>query len=404
VLVVDDSRFVRATIVRALRGDFELQQAECGERAWELLLLDPSIGVVLSDLTMPGMDGFELLRRVRESVLPRIRSLPFAVLSGADEPAQRKRAADLGADRFVVKGDGFDELNEWIGSRLREGTGRTLHASDVAQADVQTHTQADSRSDAQADAVPAVVLEAAASAPSAPSAAAPDARPDAESEAQAAAVIAEVRAALAAEAPTTVDSSSAATNRGATTDEATVDQLATATSSTTEDAAVDARLAGASGDRAAVQDPLQRWFLHQLIGLTPGSGEPVLIRLHAPNLDDLPSRLRRGVRAADALHQDGPDTAWLFVTAAAPIALKLAFRFGLLAAGRSAAEPGSMQTALVSMLPVDVADPTVALAGLRAMPMRVPPAGRVAVECGAGAWGAPWRFDVPWAAARLLIG
>ncbi len=118
VLLVDDSRFVRASAVRSLGEGFQIIQADSGERAWELLLLEHSVGAVLSDLAMPGVDGFELLQRIRGSILDRVNALPFVVLSGADDPAHRDRAKSLGADLFVVKGEGLDELKDWLRARL----------------------------------------------------------------------------------------------------------------------------------------------------------------------------------------------------------------------------------------------------------------------------------------------
>lgn len=120
VLLVDDSRFTRASVVRSLGEGLQMIQADSGERAWELLLLEQSIGAVLSDLSMPGVDGFELLQRVRGSILARVNELPFVVLSGADDPAHRDRAMSLGADRFVVKGDDLDELKAWLLGRLAQ--------------------------------------------------------------------------------------------------------------------------------------------------------------------------------------------------------------------------------------------------------------------------------------------
>jgi len=112
VLVVGDCRFVRA----ALAGRFVLRLAESSERAWRLLVEDASIAAVLSDLSMPGIDGFGLLQRVREATDERVRRLPFAVLSGADDSEHRERVRDGGADRFVIKGGGVDELAGWVDS------------------------------------------------------------------------------------------------------------------------------------------------------------------------------------------------------------------------------------------------------------------------------------------------
>jgi len=118
ILLVDDSRFVRASVLRSLGDGFRIIQADSGERAWEVLLLEPSIGAVLSDLSMPGVDGFELLRRVRASMIARVQGLPFVVLSGAVDQAHRDRAMSLGADHFIVKGDGIDALKVWLRGRL----------------------------------------------------------------------------------------------------------------------------------------------------------------------------------------------------------------------------------------------------------------------------------------------
>jgi CheY-like chemotaxis protein len=105
-------------VLRSLGEGFRIIQADSGERAWEIVLLEPSIGAVLSDLSMPGVDGFELLGRVRGSMLSRVQGLPFVVLSGAVDQVHRDRAMSLGADRFVVKGDDFDELRVWLRGRL----------------------------------------------------------------------------------------------------------------------------------------------------------------------------------------------------------------------------------------------------------------------------------------------
>jgi CheY-like chemotaxis protein len=105
-------------VLRSLGEGFRVIQADSGQRAWEILLLEPSIGAVLSDLSMPGVDGFELLRRVRGSMLARVQGIPFVVLSGAVDPVHRDRAISLGADRFIVKGDGFDALKAWLLRRL----------------------------------------------------------------------------------------------------------------------------------------------------------------------------------------------------------------------------------------------------------------------------------------------
>src|SRR3954470_9194382 len=92
VLIADDSRIVRAMLIKHIEGMFEFREALDGEQAWETLLIDPSIRVVITDLTMPKLDGYGLLTRIRNSEISRIRNLPVVVVSGSDESEERDRA------------------------------------------------------------------------------------------------------------------------------------------------------------------------------------------------------------------------------------------------------------------------------------------------------------------------
>ena len=85
VLIADDSRIVRAMLIKHIEGMFEFREALDGEQAWETLLLDQSIRVVITDLTMPKLDGYGLLQRIRTSKIARIRNIPVVVVSGSDE-------------------------------------------------------------------------------------------------------------------------------------------------------------------------------------------------------------------------------------------------------------------------------------------------------------------------------
>ena len=67
VLIADDSRIVRASITQHIRDKFDVREVTDGDAAWQAILLDASIRVLISDLTMPKVDGFELLSRIRGS-------------------------------------------------------------------------------------------------------------------------------------------------------------------------------------------------------------------------------------------------------------------------------------------------------------------------------------------------
>ncbi|MBL8385096.1 MAG: response regulator [Burkholderiales bacterium] len=110
ILIVDDSRIVRASIARQIRARFAITEAVDGEEGWARLREDASIRAVISDLAMPKLDGFALLTRIRTADDARLRAMPVVIISGDDEGAQMKRAARLGATDFITKGIAAVEL------------------------------------------------------------------------------------------------------------------------------------------------------------------------------------------------------------------------------------------------------------------------------------------------------
>ncbi|MEM7292489.1 MAG: response regulator [Pseudomonadota bacterium] len=104
ILLADDSRIIRVAVQRILTEEFELQEAENGEEAWNILSEDDSIDVLLTDLDMPKLDGYGLIERLRASENPmRLRNLPVMVLSGTDDMDEKERALNCGATDYVTK-------------------------------------------------------------------------------------------------------------------------------------------------------------------------------------------------------------------------------------------------------------------------------------------------------------
>jgi two-component system cell cycle response regulator len=135
ILIADDSRIVRAALSQHIRDRFDIREVIDGESAWQAILLDATIRVVLTDLTMPKVDGFELLNRVRSSKVQRIRELPVIVLSGEDDLAERERAASLGATDFVQKTTGAGELISRLEVLVKLSTTREALAESQASLD-----------------------------------------------------------------------------------------------------------------------------------------------------------------------------------------------------------------------------------------------------------------------------
>lgn len=110
IMIVDDSRIVRAAIIKRIRDRFEVREEGDGEDGWEALLIDPSIRLVITDHSMPRLDGYGLIKRIRSSKVARIREMPVIMISGDEEDAARERARNLGASDFITKGTGTAEL------------------------------------------------------------------------------------------------------------------------------------------------------------------------------------------------------------------------------------------------------------------------------------------------------
>lgn len=104
MLIADDSRIVRATLMKHVQGLFEFREALDGEQAWETLLIDPNIRLLITDLSMPKLDGYGLLLRIRSSKISRIRDMPVVVVSGNNEQTERDRVIAAGATDLIPKG------------------------------------------------------------------------------------------------------------------------------------------------------------------------------------------------------------------------------------------------------------------------------------------------------------
>lgn len=110
ILIIDDSRMVRLSILRQVRDRFEVREEADGEAGWQTLMVDPTIQAVITDIGMPRLDGYGLLQRIRSSRISRISTLPVVVISGDDEPDVRVKAKSAGATDFIAKGIGNIEL------------------------------------------------------------------------------------------------------------------------------------------------------------------------------------------------------------------------------------------------------------------------------------------------------
>ena len=104
ILVVDDSKLMRKAAHKMLGDEFEVITAEDGQDAWGQVGQDAGIQVVFTDLNMPNLDGYGLLRAIRDAQDPGIQGLPVIVVTGAEnDESARMKALELGATDFITK-------------------------------------------------------------------------------------------------------------------------------------------------------------------------------------------------------------------------------------------------------------------------------------------------------------
>jgi two-component system KDP operon response regulator KdpE len=114
ILVVDDEPPIRKLLRMGLTSQgYEVLDAPNGKAALDLLARKPDL--VILDLGLPDIDGLELLRRMRH----RQEGLPIVVLSSRGDEAGKVAALDLGADDYVTKPFGMDELFARMRAALR---------------------------------------------------------------------------------------------------------------------------------------------------------------------------------------------------------------------------------------------------------------------------------------------
>jgi DNA-binding response OmpR family regulator len=118
VLVVDDERPTRRLLRLYLeREDYTVLEADNGLDGLSLLR-QGAIDVALVDVMLPGLDGFELVRRIRSES-----DVPIILLTARGEETKRVTGLEIGADDYVVKPFSMPEVIARVGAQLRRANG-----------------------------------------------------------------------------------------------------------------------------------------------------------------------------------------------------------------------------------------------------------------------------------------
>jgi len=140
VLVVDDAPVIRHAIKKMLTSDFDVLLAEDGETAWKKLVQDEQIKLLITDIEMPGLDGYAFICRIRASDDVRIRDLPIITITGAEDEETKARAYACGATDFITKPLDAIQLQARVQAHVKFDQALPITADAPVSVDGQTDT------------------------------------------------------------------------------------------------------------------------------------------------------------------------------------------------------------------------------------------------------------------------
>jgi CheY-like chemotaxis protein len=102
ILIVEDDSFLRELIVKKLLNEgFEVVAAVDGEDGVAKATSEPNIDIMLLDLILPGIDGFEVLTKIKQN--PQTNYIPVVILSNLGQKEDIEKGLKLGAKDFLIK-------------------------------------------------------------------------------------------------------------------------------------------------------------------------------------------------------------------------------------------------------------------------------------------------------------
>ena len=117
ILIAEDDPLLADGLIRALRDSGYATDSVRDGRAADTALLTQQFDLLILDIGLPGLDGFEVLRRARERKL----DVPVLILTALDAVENRVRGLDLGADDYMLKPFALGEFEARVRALLRRG-------------------------------------------------------------------------------------------------------------------------------------------------------------------------------------------------------------------------------------------------------------------------------------------
>jgi len=136
--IEDDSETAMLIAEELIDRGFEVNIAYSGQDGLNAILRERP-DLVLCDISMPGMSGFEVLERVTR-LAPRFEGMPFIFLTALADRDNELRGRRLGADDYVTKPIDFDVLEAIINTRLARGARSEVSPGEVNLSDREIET------------------------------------------------------------------------------------------------------------------------------------------------------------------------------------------------------------------------------------------------------------------------
>jgi len=101
ILIVDDSPVIVQSLAEVLKEDYKLKVATSGARALEILENKEKIDLILLDVVMPEMDGYEVLQKIKDN--PKTEDIPVIFVTGNDSVSQEEKGLKAGVVDYITK-------------------------------------------------------------------------------------------------------------------------------------------------------------------------------------------------------------------------------------------------------------------------------------------------------------
>ncbi|SHE56680.1 two-component system, chemotaxis family, response regulator CheY [Marinitoga hydrogenitolerans DSM 16785] len=113
VLIIDDSKMTRSYHASILKSaGYEIYEAEDGAKALDILYREDKIDIILTDLNMPNLDGFSLIKKIRDDEF--YKNVPIIIVTTLDKSTDKMKGFEVGANFYIVKPSDPESLIESV--------------------------------------------------------------------------------------------------------------------------------------------------------------------------------------------------------------------------------------------------------------------------------------------------